>query len=227
MSNPFDGVRAVLFDMDGTLVETDIDFVLMKQEMLALANRFGVMDTKLEGMDILLIVDEIVARLEAESRLHDAQRAKDEALKTLEMIEMFHAQTARPMPGAAELLEALKYQGIKTGIITRNCRSVAEISLTKTKLSTDVLLTRDDVVNTKPHPDHIRHALALLDVRPYEAVMVGDHWMDVMGGRAAGTRTVGLLHPTRPADFFEREKPDVVIHSLAELVKLMKLKKLG
>ena len=49
------------------------------------------------------------------------------------------------------------------------------------------------------------------------AVMVGDHVMDVLGGKAAGTRTVGVLTPDRPSDFFRLAAPDAVVRSLPEL----------
>ncbi|HEU4752552.1 MAG TPA: HAD hydrolase-like protein, partial [Armatimonadota bacterium] len=60
-------------------------------------------------------------------------------------------------------------------------------------------------------------ALERLETRPEQALMVGDHVMDVRGGRAAGMATLGLLTPERPPDFFEQAEPDGVIRSLTEL----------
>ena len=108
--------------------------------------------------------------------------------------------------------------GIKIGIVTRNSRAGVAISMEKCGIMADALVTRDDVENTKPHPDHILRALDSLGVSSSEAVIVGDHWMDVLGGKSAGTRTIGFLRPDRPDDFFDREKPDLVIRDLAELL---------
>jgi len=222
MANPLEGIRAVLFDMDGTLVETDIDFPLMKREMLALGERYGVSSAELQALDILAVVDSVVARLERNSREDEARRARQEAFEKLEEIELAHCQAARPIRGALDLLRALREAGIKVAIVTRNCRSAVRLSLERSGISADVLLTRDDVSNTKPHPDHLHAALEMLGLRADEAVMVGDHWMDVRAGKAAGTRTVGFLRPERPDDFFDDEKPDLVVRDLTELLEHIK-----
>lgn len=218
MANLFDGVRAVLFDMDGTLVETNIDFPLMRREVLALGGKYGVPGRDLEGLDILSAVDLIAARLRETSRENEAVRARQEALEKLEQIELAHSEDASPIEGAHDVLRALREVGLKTAIVTRNCRVAVELALEMTRISADILLTRDDVRKTKPHPDHLFMALEMLEVHPSQALMVGDHWMDVQGGKAAGTRTVGFLRPDRPDDFFDREQPDLVIRSLAELL---------
>ncbi len=218
MNNPFEGIRAVLFDMDGTLVETDIDFPLMKREMLVLGERQGIPASELQGLDILAVVNAIVDRLEAQGRADEAVRVREEAFRTLERIELAHSDAAYVIPRAIELLGAIRRAGIKIGIVTRNCRSAVQVSLDRTGVFYDVLLTRDDVRNTKPHPEHLLLALEALGVDPDEALMIGDHWMDVQGGRAAGTRTIGFLRPDRPEGFFDVCPPDLIIRGLGELL---------
>ncbi|HUV05709.1 MAG TPA: HAD-IA family hydrolase [Armatimonadota bacterium] len=222
MTNPFHGIRAVLFDLDGTLVETNIDFGLMRREMLALGERYGVPASEMQGLDILSIVDFIALRLMESSRPDDADRVRGEAFEKLEQIELAHCREAQPVGGAVALLNALREAQIKIGIITRSCGSAVRVSTARSGMSWDVLLTRDDVPNAKPHPDHLHRALDMLGVRPEEAIMVGDHWMDVQGGKAAGTRTVGFLRPGRPDDFFDEVKPDLVVRGLAELIGYVK-----
>ncbi len=214
MANPFEGIRAVLFDMDGTLVETEIDFALMKREMLSLGERHGIPASELQGLDILAVVDAVVARLEPD----EASRTRQEAFEILEQIELAEIDAVHIIPGALEVLRALRDAGIKIGIVTRNCRNAVELSLEHTGVFYDVLLTRDDVRNTKPHPDHLLQALDVLGVGPDEALMVGDHWMDIQAGRAAGTRSIGFLRPDRPEGFFDVCAPDLVIRDLRELV---------
>lgn len=219
MTNPFEGIRAVLFDLDGTLVETDIDFGLMKSEMLALGDREGIPASDLRDRDILTIVDIIACLVDRSAGPDAAHRVKREAYDKLEQIELANCDQAVPIAGSLELLNALRERCIGVGIVTRNCGSAVKITLAKTGITADVLLTRDDVLNTKPHPDHLLCALELLGAEPVEALMVGDHWMDVQGGRAAGTRTAGLLRDDRPENFFDREPPDFLIRSLSELTE--------
>ena len=214
MTNSFDGIRAVLFDMDGTLVETNIDFPLMEREMLALGERHGVPASESQGMDILAIVHHVTSRLGSE----EAKSVRQEAFDRLEQIELTHSEEARPIDCAPELLNALDEADIKVAIVTRNCRSAVKLSLEKAGIHSEVLLTRDDIPKTKPHPDHLLKALNMLEVSPHDAVTIGDHWMDIRAGKAAGTRTIGFLRPDRPKDFFDVEPPNLIVTDLAELL---------
>ena len=221
MANIFDGVRAVLFDMDGTLVETNIDFPLMRREVAALGERCGVPASDLQGLDILAGVDLIVSRLTERGRPEEAVHARQEAYEKLEQIELSHAEDARAISGACDVLQALRDAGIKVAIVTRNCRAAVLLSLELAGISSDVLLTRDDVPKAKPDPDHLLRALAMLGAPPDEAITIGDHWMDADAGKAAGTRTIGFLRTDRQDDFFDAHKPGLVVRDLAELLGLI------
>jgi phosphoglycolate phosphatase-like HAD superfamily hydrolase len=102
--------------------------------------------------------------------------------------------------------------------VTRNCRAASEMSLQITGLSAEVLLCRGDVKRTKPHPEQLLVALDMLGGDADRSMMVGDHPMDVNAGKAAGMRTVGVLLPEKPEDFFDEAAPDAVVTSLKELV---------
>lgn len=221
MENVFTGIRAVLFDLDGTLVETSIDFTLMKREMLHLGERYGVPGSDLAGLDILAIVEAVYALLVSRPRASDAETMRGEAYGILQRIELASCGQVDPIAGALELLYAVRNAGMKICIVTRNCRPAVELSLARTGVFYDALLTRDDVPKTKPHPDHLISALSPLGICPHEALMVGDHWMDVVAGRAAGTRTVGFLRSDRPDSFFDEHAPDLVIRSLSELTSAL------
>ncbi|MDO8588031.1 MAG: HAD-IA family hydrolase [Armatimonadota bacterium] len=210
---------AVLFDLDGTLVETNIDFALMREEMLGVAGEFGVAPESARAMDILAIVEYVCDTLNARGLPERADEARREAMRRLERIELFHSETAREVESAQALIAALRDRGVKVGIVTRNCRRASEISLEASGLGVGFLmLSREDVRNTKPHPDHLMRALEILDARPDRSLMVGDHTMDVEAGKAAGMRTIGLLAPERPRDFFRKVEPDEVVESLREIV---------
>lgn len=207
--------QAVLFDLDGTLVETDIDFTAMKRGVLELAARYGQRDPSLQQLDILGVVRESAGQLPAPEA--DALRAEAEGF--LAGIELRACEGAREIPHAAALLERLVAERIGIGIVTRNCRASAEWVLERFRLPHDVLLTRNDVLRTKPDPEHLLLALRQLAATPDRAVMVGDHRMDVEGGARAGMWTVGVLGPGRPDDFFDDLKPDRIVRSLREVLE--------
>lgn len=185
-------VRAVLFDLDGTLVETHIDFPAMTDAMLSLARAAGVPEAAVAGKDILAIAE--AAADDVTARGGDGPALRQAAFAQLEALEV--AGCARPalLPGTVELLQSLKSQGRKVGIVTRNCRRVAHSLMRRFDLPHDALLSRDDVRRAKPDPQHLWDALARLDTPAPASAMVGDHWMDVQAGRAAGcAATVGVL----------------------------------
>lgn len=214
MKRLFENIDAVLFDLDGTLVETNIDFDLMRHEMLSLAAQAGLRESDLPNLDILGIVNYIVEHL-GDDR---GREFKAQAFQVLEEIELRHAHDTQEIGFAHELLEALRTRKVKIGVVTRNCRAASDISIAATDLTLDLMLCREDVQQTKPHPEQLLTALSLLGALPERSVMVGDHRMDVIAGKAAGMRTVGIITPERAANFYDSAAPDAVANSLKEIL---------
>jgi phosphoglycolate phosphatase len=157
--------------------------------------------------------------------------AEDLRGRNPELAEMFHAsahgvvieeevaaaRNASPFPGVIELLGALREADKRIGIVTRNCRPAVEAILANHPIPHDVLLTRDDVSKVKPDPDHLLQAARRIGLSLERALMVGDHPMDVVAGKAAGARTVGILNVGRPADYFAEVEPTAVLSSVTEI----------
>ncbi|HOJ20778.1 MAG TPA: HAD family hydrolase [Armatimonadota bacterium] len=220
-ARPSGRVSAVLFDLDGTLVLTHIDFVAMRaavQEVIAAA---GVPAEVVKGLDILTMATRAVEFV----RARDGEAASQELIARAEdaMVEaeMLGLEGAGAAPFAAEVLETLSAKGVGVAIVTRNCRRATEAVLARTGLACPVILTRDDVVRYKPDPAHLLAALECLGATPEVAVMVGDHLMDIQAGRAAGMRTIGVLTPGRPDDYFASENPDLVVKDLRSLLSFV------
>jgi phosphoglycolate phosphatase len=115
------------------------------------------------------------------------------------------------------LLQWLREEGVRIGIVTRNCRAAVGRILERNALPHDVLLTRDDVELVKPDPEHLLAALRALEVEPHHTLMVGDHPMDVRAGRLAGTRTVAVLTGYSPVERFAPESPDLIVDRVGDL----------
>jgi phosphoglycolate phosphatase len=214
----FNSLRAVLFDLDGTLIETHIDFTAMTAEMLSLAGEAGVPDDVTEGKDILSLV--AAAAEDVSTRGGDGPGLRREAFARLEALEVIGCSRPTLLPGTRELLLALRDQGMKIGVVTRNCRLVSEKLLGQFDLPHDVLLTRDDVERTKPHPEHLWAALTHLEVLAADAAMVGDHWMDMEAGHRAGCAvTVGILG-TNDAEWFAPCPPTALVRDPAAVLPL-------
>lgn len=207
---------SVLFDLDGTLVDTNIDFALMKREMMRIAAKAGLTEDDVRGLDILGIVDAAAASILDDE--DQARQLRDEAMRILEEIELRHAHETQQIPFAKQIIRQLRRQGTPTGIVTRNCRAASVISLEIARIQADVIICREDSVRHKPHPEPVLLALSQLNTTAQNSVMVGDHIMDVQSGKAAGTRTIGFLRPDRPEDFFDDAAPDYIARNLREVL---------
>ncbi len=212
VSDPLIDIRAVLFDLDGTLVESSIDFVQMKRETINLCVSQGVDRDVLKGLDILNAVEHTLTTLPEDRR----ESFRDEAWRMLEDIELSYAKAASAKPFAGETLLELRRKGFKIAVVTRNCRRAVSAVMPLLPSVIDVILAREDVPRTKPDPLHLLAALDLLGVSGGQALMVGDHPMDICAGKAAGTKTVGLLFG-QPPSYFDSENPDAVFPDMEAL----------
>ena len=221
MADVFPALRAVLFDLDGTLIETHIDFPEMTRAMEWLAQAAGVPEEMTAGKDILGLVDAATENVDA--RGGDGPALRRAAFAQLEDMEVDGCAHPNLLAGTHELLTGLLRREIKVGIVTRNCRRVSVGLLARFALPHHLLLTRDDVARTKPNPDHLWEALRLLGEPPDAAAMVGDHWMDVQAGVRAGcAATLGVLG-RHDADWFTPCPPTATARDLAEAAPLFGL----
>lgn len=214
---------AVLFDLDNTLIETHIDFAEMKRKTLALGVEWGVETDTMRDMDILAIVEQVTAILQSITMSGAHENFHNAAFVMLAAQEAEQCADPILLPGASELLSCLNRRGILVGVVTRNCRMVADRLLVEGDLQCDVLLAREDVAQVKPHPDHLRDALRVLQTKfpkrrlqAQDCLMVGDHVMDIRAGRAAQMRTVGFLRKQQTKAFADCP-PDVLLRDVAEL----------
>lgn len=211
---PLASLRAALFDLDGTLVETHIDFPAMTEAMLALAAQSHVPPSVVAGKDILGLVDAAAAHVTGHGG--DGVSFRRAAYADLEQREVQGCVHSSLLPGTGALLAQLRDAGIKIGIVTRNCRRVSQEIVARYALPHDVLLTRDDVQRAKPNPEHLWDALRMLGVPAHEAAMTGDHWMDIQAGQAAQcAATLGVLG-RNSVDWFAPCPPLLLVRDLAE-----------
>lgn len=207
----------MLFDLDGTLVDTNIDFSLMRSEMLRLAQEYGAWDAGMQAMDILGIIDRACETLNQNQAGGQAGQLRVQAMDALQEIEIRHALEAQEIPHALELLQELKDRNIRTAVVTRNCRAASRLSMEVVGIEADVVVCREDTSKHKPLPEPVLTAMERLSVQPEQAVMVGDHPMDIYSAKAAGCFSIAFLRDDRPRDLFDQAEPDMLITSLGDI----------
>lgn len=132
--------------------------------------------------------------------------------------------TVRLFPHVPETLEALHGQGLQLAICSSRGRPTLERFVHDFRLERYVgmVVSANDVERHKPHPEPVQKILAALGVAPTEAVVVGDASYDILMGRAAGCRTVGVTYGNQSVDELGAAGADWLIDDFAALISCLR-----
>jgi phosphoglycolate phosphatase len=213
-------IDTFIFDLDGTLVTMEFDVPRLRREISEIFRRYGIQDYIFRA-PLLESLAEVASEL-TEKKV-DPAPMKKEVLELIRMREEEGSERTSPIRGAKEFLSFLKKKGYHIAVITRTNRKSAQHSLERCGIAMyiDLLLSRDDVLNLKPHPSHILEAIGLLGKDPSCCVMVGDHAMDVEVGRKVGCITVGVLSGSGTHEALK--EADYVVKTVSEIRNVLVL----
>ena len=188
-------LKAVVFDMDGTLVDSKIDYEKMAGQIRDVLSEAGVPDEYLTDRRKIYQIIRGGDKVLAEMGVDPASRPKinSDMERIMNGVELEGAHLAKPMRNAAETLRALRGRGLRIGIATRGCRdyAVESMRLTGIRDYVDRCLARDDVPHPKPDPRHLLDVVAQLKVEPGEIFYVGDTSTDLETANAANVTFIG------------------------------------
>ena len=190
-------IKAVVFDLDGTITRPFLNFKQIRLEIGAPQGR-------------LSLLDQIEAMPAAEKR---------RALETLERHEETAAANAELNIGVTELLGYVSAHGLQSAILTRNSAKSTRFVLEKLNLTFDRVITRDSGLPLKPDPAGLFALAREWGIKTSEMLMAGDYLYDVICGRAAGTITCLV---TNGQEIAESGGPDFMVQSPAELMGVLK-----
>jgi len=214
-------VDAVIFDLDGTLLDSiGIYFNIVKSAL----GRLGLPQVSMD------VIREAATDgdFEWESVLPESAVTNQPGL--LARIQsvakeiygpMFEIE-AKPIPGMKGVIDNLVAAGIKLGIVTSTPRENVDFKLKKlehngTLSHFEVIVTSSDVARKKPAPDPMIECCRQLDVKLENSVYIGDSRSDIKSGRSAGMKTIAVLSGYDDLHALSKEFPDAVINSVAEL----------
>lgn len=134
-------------------------------------------------------------------------------------LRYYEAEAPHPRPGADGILAGLRASGRRVGLVTSGDRSRVERDIRRSgwEETFDVVVCGGDVAERKPLPGPLLHALDLLGVGPELALYVGDTVEDIVMAKAAGTRCAAVLGGFGGREALAAQQPDVLVTSLAEL----------
>ena len=227
LSEEFDmGLRAVIFDLDGTITHFNIDYVGMRKAALAELDKMNLRTPELTEQLYLYVI------LEKVKRTADAltyEKLRERIYGRLEAIEIKAAREVTLHPNIEEILRELRDRGIRLGLVTNNGRSGANLTLDRFKLKAffDTIVTRDDCQEMKPAPAPVIMVLARLNAQAEDSILVGDGVMDMIAAKAAGLRSVAVATGPSGMQHLLQAEPDYVIASISDLPELVNLLEFG
>lgn len=216
-------VRCVLFDLDGTLIDSAGDLGRAADQMRVARGLASLPETAYRAW----------AGAGARGMLHvafgmapDDPRFEDYRAEFLSRYETVMLQSTAPFEGVAPLLARLGALGLRWGVVTNKFERYTRPLLAAMPLfgSAAAIVCGDTTPHMKPHPAALLEAMRRVGVAAAECIYVGDDERDIEAGRAAGVRTVaaryGYIDPEAGVDHW---RPDAIIDRPLELLKLLQL----
>jgi phosphoglycolate phosphatase len=219
MSTP--KLQAVLFDLDGTLLDTAPDFVVVVNQ---LRNQYDLPNL---DSDLIRATVSHGARALITLAFGLQEGEKDFEILRQQLLTRYSQHLdveTRPFDGIPALLNWLENSNILWGIVTNKPRLYAEPILQSLKLSErcHTLICPDDVSKTKPHPEPMHLACQQLSITEQQTLYIGDHRRDIEAGKNANMRTIaanyGYIDANDPADQWHA---DFIVNHANEIKPLL------
>lgn len=208
-------IKAVLFDLDGTLINTN-DLIINSWEYIY-TNYLGI---KADEEKIKLHFGEpLLTTMESLDKVNAKQLC--EIYKEINLKQ--HDKLTKKIDGIEELLIDLRKMRIKIGIATSKKRELAKRGLNLFGLLEyfDVMVTVEDTEKHKPNGEPVIKACQLLNVDPSISLYVGDTSYDILCGKNAGSKTCAVKYSALPLKNLIKLKPDFLVERPEEIIDIV------
>ncbi len=209
-------MQAVIFDLDGTLIDSR-DGIFWQYQKLT---------EEFDGAPASS--EEIAAAMHGtpETIIRTLVKNTDVPFETIvarhAVLWQQSASLHHLYPGVEDLLIILKRLGKNVGVVTASDQRAADfLKQQGVHEHFDVIVTGLDNVQPKPHPEGVQAVLQKLGVAPHEAVMIGDTPADILAGKRAGTKTVGMTHGFTSLQTLQSVEPDFIVHDIPSLLDVI------
>lgn len=209
-------IKAVLFDLDGTLIDTNELIIKSFKHTFKKHLNKDVPENEI----VMYFGEPLLDTL--------ARYDKDNAHVLFETYitynEAIHDEVTKEIIGAKDVIRELKALGIKVGVVTSKRKLIAERGLKLFNLfeKMDVIITPEDTKKHKPEPEPIYKACEILNILPSEALMIGDSHYDILCGKNAGSKTCVVKYTVLPLDKIMQHEPEFAIDDLKEIANIIR-----
>ena len=219
--------KAVGFDMDGTLLDTDIDYEKLGDAEVFVMTGLGVPPQELSGITSdIEVIRKGVEYLNRNGNDISFDRACELVNQRASDVEMESVETAKCFPGVRDLLEDLRLKGYPLGLLTRGQRLYAETAMEKCGILElmDVIEAFDDhpTGEQKPNPIAMEYLARRLGVKCSEMLYVGDSVWDYYCARDSGADFIGISIGEKGRMKWERVRDDVkIVDDVRDILKFL------
>lgn len=219
-------INAVIFDLDGTLVYFKIDYMSARQDVIQKLYEIGIpqdlISINQRIMDVLKITEnylKFVCKTPEKIPI-----IKKQIENIISKYEMDGAKRTNLTPGANELLTILKKENYKLGLFTIENREITNYILKKFSIDPyfESIVTRDDVENLKPHPEHLEMVLKQLNVTSNEIIVIGDNPVDLECAKQLNAIAIARMSEFHTKNELFKAGADYIIENLLEINKILK-----
>ncbi|MCX8177101.1 MAG: HAD family hydrolase [Candidatus Bathyarchaeota archaeon] len=188
-------IRAVVFDLDGTIVTFSLNYKALRAEVRGLLIKQGVPASVLSlSESIFEMLDKTEIFMRNSGKQEALGKIRDQVFKIAEIYEFEAAKSVSLSKGVVEVLKTLRDMNLKIGLCTVSGEKTVNYILEKFRIKEffDAVTSREMVGKVKPHGEHLQATLKALNVKAEEALVVGDSVADVRCARDVGAIAVGF-----------------------------------
>jgi HAD superfamily hydrolase (TIGR01549 family) len=218
-------VEAIMLDLDGTIIDSIEIYYSIVRAVLDQLHLPGVSNRQIQKANEngsfhweMLFPPE---------RVGDHAGMSEKAWAIAKQISpgMFNDRV-KLLPGAAEVLKRISAKGFKLAVVTSTpqqnmAAKLKPLAESGTLHLLQEIITADDTIRKKPAADPLLECSQRLAIEAEKCVYAGDTQLDIRAGKAAGTRTIGVLTGFDSYETLKEEKPDAIIESLAHLPEVV------
>ncbi len=207
-------IDTALFDMDGTLIDSSAAILSSVKEAARVTGLRVPADKEIK--EIIYLPSLISFKI----LYPDKDPAKFDSV-FLSLMRSKFKNMIKELPKAKRTLERLREKGIKIAIVTTKDRESAEAAIRLFQFPNDLLLTAEDAKRVRPDPEPLLKAIELLNSSADHAFYCGDTPPDIVQGRRAGVKTVGLTTGLYTKEELETETPDFIFDNIDAVLTIL------
>jgi len=219
-------IRAVIFDLDGTLTVFNLDINACRTEVIKELAKQGLprslFSLKESAFDMLVKVERYLRAKGIQTQ--EFFKSRKTVFSVVESFELEAARTTKMFPGVPETLQTLREMNLKIALCTISGERATSYLLKRFHIEQffNAIITRESVTEVKPHPSHLEAALDALKLRSHEAMLVGDSVKDMECARQLTVLAVGVTTGISSRKELNRSGAHYIVSSIDDVPTLIR-----